>query len=39
MQFQVFLKLAFQNESRVREHRTLKISLPKHIRLEMNGLR
>ena len=29
----------FQNESRVREQRILKISLPKHIRLEMNGLR
>ena len=31
-----FWKVAFQNESRVRIHRTLMISLPEHIRLEMN---
>ena len=29
-------KDAFQNESRVRKHRILKISLPEQVRLEMN---
>ena len=32
----MFLKVAFQDESPVRKPRISKISLPEHIRLEMN---
>ena len=38
LQFLVSLNVAFQNESRVRNHRILSISLPEHSRIEIETI-